>query len=198
MISESFQNIVNPNNNVDENTNTDDFNKYYEITSDLDSQCGNILSEMNLPNYQIGESCVQGGRKYAKSDKDFATLRSEYLEALNGEYRKITSDMSLTDFEKHSQLSCLMNKLLENIVSVSGSNQELLHKNLEKEQLARENERIIETNSSLKAKEKNAGLVKEAEIIGSEGNAKRVRTQYIIFISLILIFLVIQLVIFFV
>ena len=198
MISESFQNIVNPNNNVNEDTNTEDFNKYYEITSDLDTQCGNVLSEMNLPNYQIGESCVQGGRKYAKSDKDFATLRSEYLEALSGEYRTISNDMGLTDFEKHSKLSCLMNKLLENIVAVSGSNQEMLHKNLEKEQLARENERIIETNSSLKAKEKNAGLVKEAEIVGSEGNAKRVRTQYVIFIALILIFLVIQLVIFFV
>ena len=84
MISESFQNMVNPNNNVDENTNTDDFNRYYEITSDLDSQCGNILGEMSLPSYQIGESCVQGGRKYAKSDKDFSTLRAEYLEALNG------------------------------------------------------------------------------------------------------------------
>ena len=87
---------------------------------------------------------------------------------------------------------------LINIVAVSGSNQEMLHKNLEKEQLARENERIIETNANLKAKDKNASLVKDAEVIGSEGNTKRMRVQYIIFISLILIFLVIQLVIFFV
>ena len=92
---------------------------------------------MSLPSYQIGESCVQGGRKYAKSDKDFSTLRAEYLEALNGEYREITDDMSLTDFEKHSKLSCLMNKLLENIVAVSNNNQEMLNKNLEKEQLAK-------------------------------------------------------------
>ena len=37
----------------------------------------------------MDESCVQNGRKYAKSDKDFSTLRNEYLEALNGEYRKL-------------------------------------------------------------------------------------------------------------
>ena len=45
-----------------------------------------------------------------------------------------------------------MNKLLENIVAVSGSNQEMLHKNLEKEQLARENQRIIETEFIFKGK----------------------------------------------
>ena len=138
MISESFQNTTNPNNNVNGDTNTDSFNRYYEITSNLDTQCSSILSEMDLPTYQIGESCIQGGRKYAKSDKDFSTLRNEYLEALNGEYRRISNDMGLTDFEKHSQLSCLMNKLLDNITAVSENNQEIHQKNLEKEQLARE------------------------------------------------------------
>ena len=83
MISESFQNIVNPNNNVEENNDTSDFNRYYEITSDLNSQCESIVDELDLPSYQIGESCVQGGRKFAKSDKDFSTLRGEYLEQLN-------------------------------------------------------------------------------------------------------------------
>ena len=153
---------------------------------------------MDLPSFQIGKSCVENGRKYAKSDKDFVTLRNEYLESLNSEYRNITNDMSLTDFEKHSKLSCLMNKLLKNIVGISESNQELLHKNLEKEHLARENERIIETNTTLKMKGKNAELVKDAEVIGSNINTNRMRVQYIIFITLILLFLVIQLVIFFV
>lgn len=199
MISESFQNIVNPTENVqEEETSVDDFNKYYEITADIDSKCSNIISNIELPSYQIGESCVHNGRKYAKSDKDFVSLRNEYLESLNSEYREITNDMSLTDFEKHSKLLCLLNKLLENITAISNNNQELLHKNLEKEQLARENERIIETNTTLKHKGKNAELVKDAEVFGSEKNTKRTRVQYIIFITLILLFLVIQLVIFFV
>ena len=43
MISESFQNTTNPNNNVNGDTNTDSFNRYYEITSDLNSQCESIV-----------------------------------------------------------------------------------------------------------------------------------------------------------
>ena len=105
--------------------------------------------------------------KICKIRQRFLNIKGQLFRGtLNGEYREITNDMSLTDFEKHSKLSCLMNKLLENILAVSNNNQEMLNKNLEKEQLARENERIIETNSSLKSKEKNAGLVKEAEVVG--------------------------------
>jgi len=199
MISESFANIVNPSNIIQEDfTEGEKFNKYYKITSDMDNECTSIIDDMDLPKYEIGESCVQGGRKYAKSDKDFVTLRKENLDLIEKEYSEINNNMSLTDYEKHSKIACLMNKLLNNIITVSTNNQEVLTKNLDNEQLSRENDRIIKTNKELKAKEKNSGLVKTANIAGGEENTKRMRTQYIIFISLIVIFLVIQLVIFFV
>ena len=153
---------------------------------------------MDLPKYEIGESCIQGGRQYAKSDKDYVTLRRENLELLEREYDELNNNMSLTDFEKHSRITCLMNKLLHNIITVSSKNDEVSRKNLENEQIARENDRIIKTNKDLKSKEKDSELVKTASLAGGEENTKRMRIQYIIFIALIVIFLAIQLVIFFV
>jgi hypothetical protein len=153
---------------------------------------------MDIPNYEIGESCIEGGRKYANSDKDYVTLRRENLELLQKEYDDLNNNMALTDFEKHSRMTCLMNKLLHNIITVSSKNDDVSKKNLENEQLARENDRIIKTNKDVKSKQKNSGLVKTASIAGGEENTKRIRIQYIIFMALIVIFLAIQLVIFFV
>jgi len=199
MISESFANIVNPLNNTQEDfTSQSDFNDYYKLTSDLDKECVSVIDEMDIPNYEIGESCIEGGRKYANSDKDYVTLRRENLELLQKEYDDLNNNMALTDFEKHSRMTCLMNRLLHNIITVSSKNDDVSKKNLENEQLARENDRIIKTNKDVKSKQKNSGLVKTASIAGGEENTKRMRIQYIIFMALIVIFLAIQLVIFFV
>ena len=121
MIRQSFQNIVNPENIIEnfgsEGADADaDTTKYYELISNMESQCDVIIDEMDISNFGVSDDnkCVTDGRTYAKSDKDYVTLRRENLNRIEVEYNKINGETTLTDFEKNSQLLCIMNKLFYN------------------------------------------------------------------------------------
>ena len=205
MIRQSFQNIVNPENIIEnfgsEGADADaDTTKYYELISNMESQCDVIIDEMDISNFSVSDDnkCVTDGRTYAKSDKDYVTLRRENLNRIEVEYNKINGETTLTDFEKNSQLLCIMNKLFYNIKQVTENNDEMSKKNLEKENLGRENDHLIEKNREIKKKDKDLNLVTNANVIGSKESQRQIQTQYIIFMVLIAIFLIIQVVLFFV
>jgi hypothetical protein len=204
MIRQSFQNIVNPENIIENfasgDGDADNTTKYYELISNMDSQCDVIIDEMDISNFSVSDDnkCVTDGRTYAKSDKDYVTLRRENLNRIEVEYSKINGETTLTDFEKNSQLLCIMNKLFYNIKQVTENNDEMSKNNLEKENLARENEHLIEKNREIKKKDKDLNLVTNANVIGSKESQRQIQTQYIIFMVLIAIFLIIQVVLFFV
>lgn len=203
MIRQSFQNIVNPKNmehfqtQQQQQVNT---SNYYQLISNMDSQCDVIIDEMDISKFNLNDenSCVVGGRTYAKSDVDYVTLRRENLNRIEQEYNTINGNNTLTDFEKHSQMVCLMNKLFHNIKQVTENNDVMEQKNLEHENLARENEKVIEANRDIKKKDKDLNLVTSANVIGSKESKNQILVQYLIFIILIVLFIVIQLVIFFV
>lgn len=200
MIRQSFQNIVNPKNIIENfQDGGGDASKYYELISNMESQCDVIIDEMDISNFGVNDEnkCVVSGRTYAKSDKDYVTLRRENLNRIEAEYNKINTD-TLPDFEKNSRLLCLMNKLFHNIKQVTENNDEMTKKNLENENLARENEHLIEKNREIKKKDEDLNLVTNANVIGSRESQRQIQTQYIIFIVLIAIFLIIQVVLFFV
>lgn len=203
MIRQSFQNIVNPENIIENFGSGDadaDTTKYYELISNMESQCDVIIDEMDISNFSVSDDnkCVTDGRTYAKSDKDYVTLRRENLNRIEVEYNKINGETTLTDFEKNSQLLCIMNKLFYNIKQVTENNDEMSKKNLEKENLGRENDHLIEKNREIKKKDKDLNLVTNANVIGSKESQRQIQTQYIIFMVLIAIFLIIQVVLFFV
>lgn len=200
MIRQSFQNIVNPKNMEHFQTQQQQVNtsNYYQLISNMDSQCDVIIDEMDISKFNLNDenSCVIGGRTYAKSDVDYVTLRRENLNRIEEEYNTINN--TLNDFERHSQMVCLMNKLFHNIKQVTENNDVMEQKNLENENLARENEKVIEANRDIKKKDKNLNLVTSANVVGSKDSKNQIRVQYLIFIVLIVLFIVIQLVIFFV
>jgi hypothetical protein len=202
MIRQSFQNIVNPKNMEHFQTQQQQVNtsNYYQLISNMDSQCDVIIDEMDISKFNLNDenSCVVGGRTYAKSDVDYVTLRRENLNRIEEEYNTINGNNTLNDFEKHSQIVCLMNKLFHNIKQVTENNDVMEEKNLENENLARENETVIEANRDIKKKDKNLNLVTSANVVGSKESKNQIRVQYLIFIILIILFIVIQLVIFFV
>jgi hypothetical protein len=213
MIRQSFQNIVNPQNIIEnfqtEATDLDNASNslgdpsntsnYYQLISNMDSQCDIIIDDMDLANFSINDknNCVVGGRTYAKSDKDYVTLRRENLNRIEEEYNKISNNNTLTDFERNSQLLCLMNKVFDNVKQVTENNDEMSSGNLENEHLARENDMLIEKNREIKKKDKDLGLVTNANLVGTEESKKQIQVQYLIFLVLIAIFLIIQLIIFF-
>ena len=211
MISESFQNIVNPENIIENfesttgvsNNNNDGSNSvsnYYELISNMDSKCDIIIDEKDISKFSIDNehNCITGGRTYAKTDKDYVTLRRENLNRIEEDYNKIYSDNSLNDYERNSQLLCIMNKLFHNVKQVTENNDELTESNLEKEHAARENEHMIEKNRESKKKDKDLNLVTNANVVGTKESRRQIQMQYLIFLVLIAIFLVIQLIIFFV
>ena len=104
----------------------------------------------------------------------------------------------VNEFDKHSKIACLMNKMLSNIMSVSEEKQKLLTDNLDLESVVRENEKVINENQNIKSKNKNNELINIERVEGTKNNKQNIKTQYIIFITLIIMFLIIQLVIFFV
>ena len=102
-----------------------------------------------------------------------------------------------TDFERNSQLLCIMNKVFDNIKQVTDNNDEMTKANLEKEHATRENDMLIEKNREVKKKDKDLNLVTNANLVGTEESKKQIQIQYLIFLVLIAIFLIIQLIIFF-
>lgn len=219
MISESFANIVNPNsiehfqnptvgqtlsasNNV--NSNVSDENSegivvadYYNFIGNINNRCVPLLSEMNVSNTQIGESCVKDGNRYIKSNNSYLEMRKKNLKMYSDAYKNIKVN-HVNEFDKHSKIACIMNKMLNNIMSVSEEKQKLTSENLDMESIVRENEKVIEENQNIKSKDKNNELVNIERVEGTKNNKKNIKTQYIIFITLIIMFLIIQLVIFFV
>ena len=78
MISETFQNIVNPQ-NVIEHFQTTPSDDYYNLVSNMDSQCLIVIDEMDLQPFSLENNenqCIVGGRTYAKTDEEYETLRS--------------------------------------------------------------------------------------------------------------------------
>lgn len=199
MISETFQNIVNPQ-NVVEHFQTTPSDDYYNLVSNMDSQCSIVIDEMDLQPFSLGNDenqCIVGGRTYAKTDEEYETLRNRNLENINEQLSSILSNDDNV-FEQNSKYLCLLNKMFDNIKKVTEINNEMTSKNLEKENLSRENELMIERNKEMKKKDKDLNLVTNANVIGTNESKKKIQVQYLIFIILIVLFLVIQLVIFFV
>lgn len=200
MINETFQNIVNPQ-NVVEHFQTTPSDDYYNLVSNMDSQCSIVIDEMDLQAFSLDNNenqCIVGGRTYAKTDEEYETLRNRNLENINDQLSNILSSTGLNDFEQNSRYLCLLNKMFDNIKKVTEINNEMTSKNLEKENLSRENELMIERNREMKKKDKDLNLVTNANVIGTNESKKKIQVQYLIFIILIVLFLVIQLVIFFV
>ena len=90
MIRQSFQNIVNPKNMEHFQTQQQQVNtsNYYQLISNMDSQCDVIIDEMDISKFNLNDenSCVVGGRTYAKSDVDYVTLRRENLNRMETTY----------------------------------------------------------------------------------------------------------------
>ena len=165
----------------------------------MDSQCDIIIDDMDLSSFSVNDDhkCISGGRTYAKSDKDFVTLRRENMERIQQEYNAVSNNNTLTDFERNSQLVCIMNKVFDNIKTVTENNDEMTQANMEKEHTTRENDMLIEKNREIKKKDKDLNLVTNANLVGTEESKKQIQIQYLIFLVLIAIFLIIQLIIFF-
>ena len=203
MIRQSFQNIVNPLNiieNFDSHENTqDNTHDYSKLISDMNTECDSIINDMDIK-YDIGNQnkCIVSGRTFAKSNKEYKNLREENLQKYEKEYNDLKENTTIQEGDKNKKIACLMNKLFINIEKVSEQNKKMGSENKNKEEDTIENELIIKQNILDKKKDKNLNLVTNANVIGTKESKRIIRIQYIIFLVLIAIFLIIQLVIFFV
>ena len=187
MIRQSFQNIVNPKNIIE---NFDATQNYYE----------DIQNDTTLPSLSI-DNILSDYDKCSRNEitiADYGAIREKNFQRYKTQYDILSDNNTDNETEKHKKIESLMKKLVENIKESVKQNEELEQLNLKNEQSIRENNKLIEINRNNKKKDKNFNLVTNANVIGTKETKNKIRIQYIIFLVLIFIFLIIQLVIFFV
>lgn len=148
-----------------------------------DSNCSSITDTIPTPSVNVGESCLVNGNYYSQGD--YNQLRRTNLNMFEEKYKEILNDNSLNEYQRHSNLSCIINKLMDNIVTVTQQNHTRFRKNQRLENLVHQNKINIEKNEDQLLLDKDIKLVKDHRVASSESRNKRIDMYYIIMISLI-------------
>lgn len=154
-----------------------------EVVSD--SYCSSIVNNQNipLPSINVGESCLIDGKHYSQGD--YNQLRRNNLNMFEEKYMQVLNDNSLNEYQRHNQLSCIMNKLMDNIVTVTQHNDSSFRRNQALENLIEQNKINLEKNEDQLLLNKDIQLVKDHRVLSSEARNKKIDMYYIIMVSLI-------------
>lgn len=148
-----------------------------------DSYCSSITNNIPTPSINVGESCLVNGNYY--SEGDYNQLRRNNLNMFEEKYMEILNNNSLNEYQRHTNLACIMNKLMDNIVTVTQQNDTRFKKNQRLENLVDQNKINIEKNEDQLLLNKDINLVKDHRVASSESRNKRIDMYYIIMVSLI-------------
>ena len=181
MISESFQSIINPQ-NIQED---------FIVIKEKFETCP---TEITAPTLQIGASCLNN----KKNSGTFSEMREELLDKYIAEFDKIDNSCSDNEDQMKENNISLMLKLLENVKQIADNNKEKRAKMTRKEGEKLENQKFIEDKEESIRDNKNDFLISDANLKGVEESKNRTRTIYFVIISLIVLFLVIEGVLFFI
>ena len=148
-----------------------------------DSYCSSITDNIPTPSFNIGESCLVNGKYYAEGD--YNQLRKNNITMFENKYMAILNNNRINEYQRHNQLACVMNKLMDNIVTVTEQNDARFKKNQALHNLVKKNEIHIDKNKDALMKDKDIKLVKDHRVASSEARNKRIDMYYIIMVSLI-------------
>ena len=100
-------------------------------------------------------------------------------------YMNVLNNNTLNEYQRHHQLACIMNKLMDNIVTVTGQNDTRFKKNQAIQNLIKQNEIAMDKNEDALMKDKDIQLVKDHRVASSNARARRIDMYYIIMVALI-------------
>ena len=153
---------------------------------------------VNIPTYPLGESCVRedsnGRRLYHNSEK-VKDIQQKHLDKFEVEFHRLMGWSSSSHYEKHQKINCLLSGLLDNIKNNYTNFNEELPK-LES-QLNRERKHLEEQENVLRTNE-DSDLVTKYRNESSDKRNKQMNTQFTIYVTMIVVFLIVQGIVFFV
>ena len=148
-----------------------------------DSSCRKITDNISTPSFEIGESCLVDGKYYSQGD--YNQLRKNNINMFEEKYMNILNNNTLNEYQRHHQLACIMNKLMDNIVTVTGQNDTRFKKNQAIQNLIKQNEIMLDKNEDSLVKDKDIQLVKDHRVASSNARSSRIDMYYIIMVALI-------------
>jgi hypothetical protein len=157
--------------------------------------------EMNIPTLPVGNGCLREGADGSisvyRSDKSFSEIREENLRILQNKFDEIQSG-TLSKHDKHLRYNCLIGYLLENIeksninfVSESSTLDEQKALLIKEKQFLNDQESVLRSNE-------NSDLVAKYRTETSEKRNTELNTKFTIFVTMIIVFLIIEGIVFFV
>lgn len=149
----------------------------------LVSNCSNVTSNIPTPSFNVGESCFEDNKYYSQGD--YNQLRRNNLNLFEEKYMEVLNDNTLNEYQRHQNLACIMNKLMDNIYTVTEINDTNFKTNQGLENLVEQNKINIDKNEDQLLLNKDIKLVKEHRVASSESRNKRIDMYYIILVSLI-------------
>jgi hypothetical protein len=158
-------------------------------------------NNLNIPELPVGNGCLKtnndGSISVYRSDKSFSEIREENLRILQNKFDEIR-DSKVSKLDQHEKINCLISFMLENLEK---SNLEFLDEsndvNSKKEMLEREKE-FLENQERVLRSNENSELVAKYRKETSNKRNKALNTQFTIYVSMIVIFLIIEGIVFFV
>ena len=153
---------------------------------------------LNIPSFPEEENCevsdANGRKIYLDSTKNAKQMREELLVAYENEFNRIMRNSDNQDL-KHNKINCLIGKLLENV----HNNYEQVNLNTGDLNKLIANEReYLEDQKKIINSNQNSDLVSKYRNDSSEKRTQKSRTKFTIYVSLIVIFLILEGIIFFV
>jgi len=158
-------------------------------------------NELNIPELPIGNGCLRqnedGTVSVYRSDKSFSEIREENLKVLQNKFDEIRQSR-VSKYDQHRKINCLIGYMLENLeksnikVVDESDNVEKQRALLEKEKnFLDEQERVLRSNED-------SDLVAKYRKETSEKRNKSLNTQFTIYVTMVVVFLIIEGIVFFV
>ena len=156
-------------------------------------------SAVNIPTYPSSGACQQtdaDGAKHIYFDsKSPTTLHQEHLDRYEAKFNELMASSTSNNYDKHTKINCLLNGLLQDIKT----NYQSFNVDLGQLQAQLNSERKhVEQQENVLRTNEDSELVTKYRNENSEKRNKQMNTQFTIFVTMIVIFLIVEGIVFFV
>jgi hypothetical protein len=152
---------------------------------------------LKIPSFPRGENCEvsdeNGTKIYLDSTQNTKKMREELLKAYEEEFNRILRNSDNKDL-KHSKVNCLIGKMLENVHN-NYDNANLDTSDLDN--LISNEEKYLEDQHKIMNSNENSDLVSKYRNESSEKRMQGSRTKFTVLVSLIVVFLILEGILFF-
>lgn len=158
----------------------------------------NIIEAEIVPTFPVGEGCeieTAHGTKIYASNTDFRSLREANKGSLTEKFNELMDDAGS---DKHAKIACLLGYILNNIKrsnTIFDNNADTLD---QKRELLQTQKNDLEKQENAIRSNENSGLVTDYRNEETEKVTKKLNTYFILYVTFIVVFLVVEGILFFV